>query len=190
VNILAGTVAFASALLLTACGGGNTPDDAVAAPIQAALAESVGATVDVPSARIASAAETRTPRPLDGKWECSPDDDRSAALQLTIEGDVVQDRAGGTAMMLAPGKGIELGRQLVDYRDPASGQVIHARTMTLIDKPGFAAFFTRTANGGAGAGVEFSLNPNDTLKISDYSAMSGKDAVGQVVPMTCLRDAA
>lgn len=127
---------------------------------------------------------------LDGRWACRADADDHPAVKLEIAGNVLRDPVTEKTMVLTHNKGIQLGMLLTSYRDADSGQVIHARTMTQVDKPGVASIFSAAVNGGAGAGVEFLLNPNDTLKISDYSSMTGADSVAQMVVMTCSRDRA
>jgi hypothetical protein len=178
-----------STLLLTACGGGDlssTPSTAsanVASVIMTSTAEPASDATLLKESTPALASSA-----LDGKWACVPEDGRGTLLKLEVSGNVLRDLATNVTMTLSHGKGIELGTRLVDYRDAESGQLAHARVMSQVSKPGYASFFAPDYYGGAGAGVEFSINPNDTLKISDFSSLNGSETVGQEVPMTCRRE--
>jgi hypothetical protein len=178
-----------SSLLLTACGGGDLPETHLVATERLASVLIVS-TAELASRRapVLESMPASTSSPLDGKWACLSEDGRATALRLQVSGNLLRDLASDVTMTLSHGKGIELGTRLVDYRDAESGQIAHAREMSQVSKPGYASFFARESYGGAGAGVEFSINPNDTLKISDFSSLNGSGTIAQAIPMTCRRD--
>jgi hypothetical protein len=202
-KILANLMLVASASLLTACGGNVGNGSEAAAPsMQSASVTTVTTTdpAELPLPPLASplpqrAAQRTAARPrmvatMDGLWLCRADDGQGSTLRLDIAGNAMRDIGSQQTVALSLGKGIQPGIRLLDYHDKDSGQLTHARKLLQINKPGFASIFIASANAGAGTGAEFSLNPNDTLKISDYSSMSGTESVGQIVPMTCNREPA
>lgn len=116
-----------------------------------------------------------------------PGDGQAVSMKFEILGNSLRHTASNTTMTLVKGKGIEVGTELITYRAPETGQQMHAPVIKQVAKPGYASFFSTALYGGAGAGVEFSLNPNDTIAINDFSSMAGAGSVGRPVPMTCRR---
>lgn len=186
---------LASGILLTACGGVDVQDAESVASVQLASntvvsfdggtlpAASLDRDTTVEIAQVATEARSA----LDGKWECISGDGHAVAMEFDISGTVLRHTASNTSMTLVQGKGIKVGAELVTYRDPETGHEMHAPAMTQVTKPGYASIFSSASHGGAGAGVEFSLNANDTIAINDFSSMAGAGSVGRPVPMTCRR---
>jgi hypothetical protein len=137
----------------------------------------------VESARVAVEASAA----LDGKWECMRGDGQAVSMKFEILGNTLRHIASNTTMTLVKGKGIEVGTELVSFRSPETGQQMHAPVINQVAKPGAASIFSPALYGGAGAGVEFSLNPNDTIAINDFSSMAGAGSVDRPIPMNCRR---
>ena len=188
------TMTLATAVLLTACGGdvpepihtsiqlASTTMVAEPAATQQAV---VAAPVMSPEAFSAIAPETNTS--YDGMWECLAGNGQSGAMELEVNGNILRHTISNTTMVLTHDKGIDVGTQLVSYRDQETGQLMYVPVMTQVDKPGYASAYFPASSGGPEAGIELTLNPNDTIAITDYSSMAGAGSVGRPVPMTCRR---
>lgn len=177
-------VLAASVLLLTACGSGVS--DTASEQASHFAAGTVVSTIE-PAAQVAPVHDVAPVTAFDGKWDCAPDDAMGNALSIEVSGNALRDTVTNATMALSHGIGIELGAQTISYIDPTSGAAGYARAMTQVPKQGYASIFSPELYGGAGAGVEFSVNANGTLKISDYSSMNGAESAGRAIPMTCRR---
>lgn len=121
---------------------------------------------------------------MDGRWSCTDDRGTLGTALINISGTSVIEPGQTTGLNIVYGTGITAGPDTVPIT--SGGRTYQLKVIRQVSNANTASFYSPGINNPAGGGIEFALQSNGSLKISDYTSYDVNNG-NQLTPLTCWR---